>query len=242
MTERYKTLGQTTLNGAINNSTTSVVVTSASALCGATFTNGTDTCRVRVDNEIMRVDQINTNTLTVTRGQEGTAAASHSDAATATQVVTAAALDQTKLDANIIGISGNSGSTALTSSFVGSGATTVYQDTGLQVSLPAAGTYLIIASALTSYLRGSATTLQADYRLHDGSAAIGGQAGGYVDGTDTEGHLQTMQIIRIYVASGVTTVKLQLARTADTMTGVSVRAYGDNSGLNHTNIAWFRLN
>lgn len=65
----------TTLNGAINSSVTSVVVTS-----GAAFT-ATVPFLVMVDNEIMNVTLVSTNTLTVQRGQNGTTAASHLTAA-----------------------------------------------------------------------------------------------------------------------------------------------------------------
>lgn len=67
----------TTLNGAINNSTTSVVVTDAALIGGA----GTYYV-LQVDDEQILVTARATNTLTVTRGFNGTTATSHSDGAT----------------------------------------------------------------------------------------------------------------------------------------------------------------
>lgn len=63
-------VNQTTLNGAIVSATaTSVPVTSASALSAGML--------IRVDSEYMRITAISTNTLTVTRGVNGTTATTH---------------------------------------------------------------------------------------------------------------------------------------------------------------------
>lgn len=83
MSEQLKNFGLTTLNGAINNSTTSVVVADGSVFP----TTGVFT--VLVDNELMRVTSRSTNTLAVVRGEEGTSAASHSDGAGCRNVQTA---------------------------------------------------------------------------------------------------------------------------------------------------------
>lgn len=88
MAENYRNNPTTTLNGAINNSTTSVVVTSASV-----FSSVVD-FHVIVDSEIMRVTAVVSNTLTVVRGQEGTTAASHNDLARITQILTAESLQR----------------------------------------------------------------------------------------------------------------------------------------------------
>lgn len=61
----------TTLNGAINNSVTSVVITSATG-----FPTGGG-YRVMIDNEIMYVSARSGTTLTVVRAHESTTAASH---------------------------------------------------------------------------------------------------------------------------------------------------------------------
>jgi hypothetical protein len=73
--EQHLNRAETTLNGAINNSTTSITVTS-----GAVFPSSGN-FRVMVDSEIMVVTARSSNTLTVVRGQDGTSAASHSDLA-----------------------------------------------------------------------------------------------------------------------------------------------------------------
>ena len=67
------------MNGALDNSTTSVVVASGTDL-GAVFTNpgapyNRDT--ISVGDELMRVDAVSSNTLTVTRGVYGTTATAH---------------------------------------------------------------------------------------------------------------------------------------------------------------------
>lgn len=72
-----------TLNGAINDSTTSVVVDSATGLPseGDFYLN--------INEEIVLVTHISGSTLTVIRAQEGTTAASHLDEATITGIITA---------------------------------------------------------------------------------------------------------------------------------------------------------
>lgn len=76
-------LKQTTLNGAINNVTTTIVLTSASGFPTAGY--------VTIDSENIRYTGISTNTLTgVTRGADGTTAASHLNAAVVEHTVVAA--------------------------------------------------------------------------------------------------------------------------------------------------------
>jgi hypothetical protein len=91
-TEKFTTNAVTTLNGAIDNSTTSVVVTSA-----ASFPS-TAQFRIRIDSELMLVTGVSSNTFTVTRGIEGTSAASHVDTSIVAQVFTAAGLKQILAD------------------------------------------------------------------------------------------------------------------------------------------------
>lgn len=73
----------TTLNGAINNSTSSVVVTSATGMPSV------GNFRIIVESEIMKVTARTGTTLTVVRAQEGTAAASHADLTAVDVVLTA---------------------------------------------------------------------------------------------------------------------------------------------------------
>src|SRR5262245_29866230 len=90
--EKFANTAHSTLSGAHNNSTTSIVVASASSFPSA------GQFRIIVDNEIMLVTSISSNTFTVTRAQEGTSAASHSDGTTVSHVLTKGALDQRVID------------------------------------------------------------------------------------------------------------------------------------------------
>jgi hypothetical protein len=81
-----------TLNGAINDSTTTVVVDD-----GSVFPS-TGNFRVLVDTEIMHVTARTGTTLTVNRGIEGTTAASHSSGATVSHIMTAGNLLRTGQD------------------------------------------------------------------------------------------------------------------------------------------------
>lgn len=93
--EQFANNPVSTLNGAINNSTTTVVVTDAS-----TFPASGD-YSIIVDTEIMRVTARSSNTLTVVRGQEGTAAASHLDLAAISVALTKRALLKGFADLNM---------------------------------------------------------------------------------------------------------------------------------------------
>lgn len=81
MTRQYTNNYITTLNGAINNSTTTIVVTSVADL--PTVGSG-DTCRLTIDDgtniEIVQVTSNSTTTLTVVRAQEGTSGTAFADA------------------------------------------------------------------------------------------------------------------------------------------------------------------
>ena len=98
MTEQFANNASTTLNGALNNSSTTVNVTN-----GTPFSQS-GTFRVIVDSEIMIVTAIAGNTMTVLRGQEGSAAVSHLSGAIITQIVTAGALTQLKTDVTQVGV------------------------------------------------------------------------------------------------------------------------------------------
>lgn len=95
--EQYANNAATTLNGGINNSTTSVVVTAGSVFPSV------GNFRVIVDNEIMLVTARSTNTLTVTRGAEGTTGASHSSGAAITLILTKVALQNLFSDRSLFG-------------------------------------------------------------------------------------------------------------------------------------------
>jgi len=88
MTEVYSNSVATLLNGAINNSVTSLTVNDAS-----TFpTSGN--FRIIIDSEIMLVTGVSGNVLTVTRGQESTSAASHSNGASVSSIITKGSLEK----------------------------------------------------------------------------------------------------------------------------------------------------
>lgn len=79
--------GVSALNGGIDSSQTTLVVDSASSF------PTTGNFRIKIDNEIMLVTSVSTNTFTVTRNVESTSAASHADDAPVRQVLTKAGLD-----------------------------------------------------------------------------------------------------------------------------------------------------
>ncbi len=92
MTEQFANNASTTLNGAIDNVTTTITVTN-----GTVFSQS-GTFRVIVESEIMQVSSISGNVLTVLRGQEGTSANAHIGGTAITQIITAAAMAQFKVD------------------------------------------------------------------------------------------------------------------------------------------------
>lgn len=92
MAELFANDAASTLNGAINNSVTSLVVTSA-----ALFPT-TGNFRIKIDTELMLVTNVSGTTFTVTRGVEGTSAASHSNGVAITHVVTSGSLDKFRAD------------------------------------------------------------------------------------------------------------------------------------------------
>jgi len=95
MTEQFANNASSTLNGAINNSTTTIVVTSA-----ATFpASGNFRLLLGVNPltaELVLVTGVSGTTFTVVRGQEGTTASSWPDLTTVTHILTAGAINQLK--------------------------------------------------------------------------------------------------------------------------------------------------
>lgn len=85
--EQFANLANTVLNGAINDSVTSIDVASATGFSSSVQ------FRINVEDELMLVTAgAGTTTWTVTRGIEGTTAASHANGAKVAQVLTAGAL------------------------------------------------------------------------------------------------------------------------------------------------------
>ncbi len=93
MTEQFANNAITTLNGTITSGALSLVVTSATAFPSS------GNFRILIDSEIILVTSVSGTTFTITRAQESTTAATHSNGATITQIVTAGSLNQLKADA-----------------------------------------------------------------------------------------------------------------------------------------------
>lgn len=89
--EKYGNSVETVTTEPLDDSELGVDVDSVIGMPAADF-------RVRVDDELMLVTAVVGSTLTVTRGIEGTTAASHADGATVTVVVTAATFTQVQAD------------------------------------------------------------------------------------------------------------------------------------------------
>lgn len=87
-TEQFKNLSVTALAEDIDGSVTSFDVADASVLSSA------GQFRINIEDELMLVTGVSTNTLTVTRGIEGTSTASHTNGDTVSQVLTAGAIDK----------------------------------------------------------------------------------------------------------------------------------------------------
>lgn len=89
--------GSTTLSAAVDNLVTTLPVTSA-----AGFPSGTGQYRIRVEDELMIVTGgLGTTSWTVTRGAEGTTAASHASGVTVRHVLTKASLPRV-IDLNVV--------------------------------------------------------------------------------------------------------------------------------------------
>lgn len=90
--EQFSNFAESTLDGGINNSVTSLTVSDASLFPSE------GNFRILIDDEILLVTNVSGSTFTVSRGQEGTSAASHSNGAAVDHVLTAGALDQFRAD------------------------------------------------------------------------------------------------------------------------------------------------
>lgn len=82
MSENFANNYSTALDGAIDNSQTTFDVLSVGGAPSVNF-------RIKVENELMLVTGVSSLTFTVTRGVEGTSAASHDDGTLVTHVFTA---------------------------------------------------------------------------------------------------------------------------------------------------------
>lgn len=84
--EQFANAAQSTLNGSITDSATTLVVGSNSTFPAS------GNFRILIDSELMIVTGVSSTTFTVTRGAEGSTAASHSSGATVYGILTAGAL------------------------------------------------------------------------------------------------------------------------------------------------------
>lgn len=106
-TEQLANNISTTLSGSINNSVTALSLTSATGFPSS------GNFRIFIDSEIMTVTARSGTTLTVTRGAEGTTAASHTSGATITVVLTADAMRAYREDFNFFDTLANQPSAAI---------------------------------------------------------------------------------------------------------------------------------
>jgi hypothetical protein len=122
MTRKYSSISvQTTLASGISNSAASMTVatgTGSALLGGVTLASGNiDTFSVAIDpdtinEEIVFVTQISSDTLTIVRGQSGTSAISHSGGATVKHVFVSEALNAFEAGLNeTIPLNGQTGTT-----------------------------------------------------------------------------------------------------------------------------------
>ncbi len=96
MAEQFANYAENELDGALTDVATSFDVTDGSVL------PATGTFRLKCEDEIMLVTARSSNTLTVTRGQEGTTAVAHDSATAIKPILTAAGL--TEFKANILAL------------------------------------------------------------------------------------------------------------------------------------------
>jgi hypothetical protein len=90
--EQFANNANTTLNGSINNTTTTVVVNVA-----ASFPSSPN-FRILIDSEIMLVTGVASNTFTVSRAQENTVATVHNNGTNVIHIFTSGALQQFRAD------------------------------------------------------------------------------------------------------------------------------------------------
>ncbi len=123
--EKFANDAQTTLDGAIDDTTTSIVVTSATAF------PTTGNFRILVGTELMLVTGVSGVTFTATRGVEGTVAVSHTNNRPVTCIVTDGAVDNLKREVtgfNGVAFRNNAGAAATYGAVPRIGGTQVYNE------------------------------------------------------------------------------------------------------------------
>lgn len=132
-TEKYSNFGQSTLNGSITDSATTLTVTAA-----GTFP-ASPQFRLLIGSELLLVTGVAGSVFTVTRGIESTTPVAHSDLATVTELFTKGSLDQILADNKPVA---TEALCSADTAFVSGSWTDV---TGCSLTL-LAGTYLILAN------------------------------------------------------------------------------------------------
>ena len=124
-----------------------------------------------------------------------------------------------------------SGSSYLTSDFNITGATTVFQDTGLSVSLPAKGTYLIQADVRTRLQVASGTGGGIYVKLYNSTDAadVSNSTRMCIYTTATAQTQNTAPVTAIVTVTAAKTIKLYAARTFDgTLTSSDIAGVSAN--------------
>lgn len=176
MTEQIKNFATTTLAEDLDNSETVITVTS-----GAVFPSSGN-FRVTCESEIMLCTSISSNDLTVTRGYEGTTAATHANGTEIKHAITAGSLPQIIAEnSTTSGVAGCRVTNSTTQSVGTSGPTLTFDtetfdtdgfhstssNTGrmtIPSNMPSNGRYLVIASA---YFQASTGDKQIWFRVND---------------------------------------------------------------------------
>jgi len=191
MTRKYSSISvQTTLASGISNSAASMTVatgTGSALLGGVTLASGNiDTFSVAIDpdtinEEIVFVTQINSDTLTIVRGQSGTSAISHSGGATVKHVFVSEALNAFEAGLNeTIPLNAQTGTTY----------TLVAGDAGDLVTLSNASaiTLTVPTNASVPFAIGTQITIT---QANSGQVTVAGAAGVTVNAADSATKLRT---------------------------------------------------
>jgi len=191
MTRKYSSISvQTTLASGISNSAASMTVatgTGSALLGGVTLASGNiDTFSVAIDpdtinEEIVFVTQINSDTLTIVRGQSGTSAIAHTGGATVKHVFVSEALNAFEAGLNeTIPLNGQTGTTY----------TLVEGDAGQLVTLTnaAAITLTVPTNATVPFAIGTQITIA---QGGAGTVTVAGAATVTVNAADTATKLRT---------------------------------------------------
>ena len=191
MTRKYSSISvQTTLASGISNSAASMTVatgTGSALLGGVTLASGNiDTFSVAIDpdtinEEIVFVTQINSDTLTIVRGQSGTSAISHSGGATVKHVFVSEALNAFEAGLNeTIPLNTQTGTTY----------TLVAGDAGDLVTLNNASaiTLTVPLNSSVAFATGTQITIA---QTGAGQVTVAGAVGVTVNGADSATKLRT---------------------------------------------------